>query len=41
MLLRSGAARSISLAAWIPDGTNDYEGRHADVALAPTLRTRG
>ena len=39
--LRSGAARSITLDAWIPDGTNDYEGRHADVALTPTLRTRG
>jgi len=41
VLLRSGAARSISLEAWIPDATNDYEGRHADVALTPTLRTRG
>ena len=39
--LRSGAARSITLDAWIPDGTNDYEGRHADVELTPTLRTRG
>ena len=38
--LRSGAARSLTLDAWIPDGTNDYEGRHADIALTPTLRTR-
>jgi hypothetical protein len=38
--LPSGAARSITLEAWIPDGTNDYEGRHADVELTPTLRTR-
>ena len=37
--LRSGAARSITLDAWIPDGTNDYEGRHADVVLTPMLRT--
>ena len=39
--LRSGAARSITLDAWIPDGTNDYEGRHADVELTPTLRPAG
>jgi len=39
--LRSGAARSISLATWIPGATNDYEGRHVDVELTPTLRARG
>ena len=39
--LRSGAARSITLDAWIPEATNDYEGRHADIELTPTLRTRG
>ena len=39
--LRSGAARSISLEAWIPDGTNDYEGRDVAVELTPTLRARG
>jgi hypothetical protein len=41
VLLRPGAARSITLDAWIPAGTNDYEGRRADVELTPTLRTRG
>jgi hypothetical protein len=39
--LRSGAARSISLETWIPDATNDYEGRRVDVDLRPTLRARG
>jgi hypothetical protein len=39
--LRSGAARSVALEAWIPDGTNDYEGRHVDVELTPTLRRAG
>ena len=39
--LRPGAARSIVLDAWIPDATNDYEGRHADVELTPTLRAPG
>jgi hypothetical protein len=39
--LRSGAARSIALEAWIPDGTNDYEGRLVDVELTPTLRRAG
>jgi hypothetical protein len=39
--LRSGAARSIALEAWIPDGTNDYEGRDVAVELTPTLSTRG
>lgn len=41
MRLRSGAARSITLDAWIPDATNDYEGRHADIELTPTLAARG
>ena len=36
--LRSGAARSISLEAWIPDATDDYGGREVDVELTPMLR---
>jgi hypothetical protein len=39
--LRPGAARSISLEAWIPDATDEYEGRDVDVELTPTLRARG
>jgi hypothetical protein len=39
--LRSGGARSIALEAWIPDATNDTEGRDVAVELRPTLRTSG
>jgi hypothetical protein len=39
--LRSGDARSIALEAWIPDGTNDTEGRDVAIELKPTLRTSG
>jgi hypothetical protein len=39
--LRSGGARSIALEAWIPDGTNDTEGRDVAVELTPTLREGG
>jgi hypothetical protein len=39
--LRPGGARSIALEAWIPAGTNDYEGRDVAVELTPTLPTAG
>jgi hypothetical protein len=39
--LRPGAARAICLETWIPGATNDYEGRHVDVELTPTLPARG
>ena len=39
--LRSGAARTVSFEAWIPDATNDYEGRSVAVELTPTPRPEG
>ncbi len=39
--LRSGAALAVSVQAWIPDGTNGYEGRDVAVELTPTLRAGG
>lgn len=39
--LRSGGALGVRVEAWIPDGTNDYEGRDVEIELAPTLRPAG
>jgi hypothetical protein len=39
--LRSGATRSVAVEAWIPEGTNDYEGRDVAVELTSTLQGRG
>lgn len=36
--LRSGATRAITLTAWIPAQTNDYEGRNVAIRLTATPR---
>jgi len=39
--MRPGASLAVSVQAWIPDGTTDYEGRDVAVELTPTLQASG
>ena len=39
--LRSGATLGVRVEAWIPDGTNGYEGRAVEIELAPIPRVLG
>jgi hypothetical protein len=39
--LPPGAIGEVSVEAWIPGGTTDYEGRDVAIELTPTLRPEG